>query len=51
MGKGMIGASYKYWNCPDILVLKSIDGFIYRFECGHWCTDTVFVDLYQITLF
>lgn len=47
----MIGASYQYPNDNKIFVLKEITGFIYRFDCGHWCTDCVFKDLNQLTLF
>ncbi len=43
-----IGRKYKYWNCPQIFVLKEIEGWVYRFECGHWCTDSVFEDLVYV---
>lgn len=44
----MIGKKYKY-NKKDkkIFVLKNIKGIIYEFDCGRWCTDTVFNDLYD----
>lgn len=47
----MIGAKFKYPKCEDVFTLKSINGFIYTFECGHQVTDCVFEDLIQITLF
>jgi hypothetical protein len=46
----MIGASYQYYGSKQIFILKEIRGYIYYFECGHWCTDTVFHDLFQLTL-
>jgi hypothetical protein len=36
---------YKYQDDDTILELIAITGFIYRFKCGHWCTDLVFNDL------
>jgi hypothetical protein len=47
----MIGAKYKYYNSDKIFILKEIRDYIYVFECGHWCTDNVFPDLIQLTLF
>lgn len=44
----MIGKKYKYPNSIRIFVLKEIRGFIYEFECGHWCTDSVFMDLIDL---
>jgi hypothetical protein len=41
---------YRYYKSKRIFILKETDGFIYRFECGHWCTDNVFIDLYNIKL-
>jgi hypothetical protein len=49
--RAILGAVYKYPNHSDELRLIEIKGFIYKFECGHWCTDTVFRDLYLIKLF
>lgn len=43
-----IGEEYRYPNSMKRFVLKDVDGFIYRFACGHWCTDCVFVDLIRI---
>ena len=40
-----IGEWYKYPNSSEKFKLKSVDGFIYRFECGHCCTDSVFMDM------
>lgn len=48
---GIIGAIYQYPESKDLFKLKEIKGFIYHFECGHWCTDTVFQDLYIVKLF
>jgi hypothetical protein len=38
---------YRYANGKQLFKLKSIsdNGSIYYFECGHWCTDNVFIDL------
>lgn len=50
----MIGATYIYCTDPDQkqFILEKIDGFIFRFKGGHWCTDEIFKDfLIQITLF
>ena len=33
---------YRYPNSDEVIELVAITGFIYRFKCGHWCTDTVF---------
>lgn len=41
----MIGRAYKYPYGKRKLILKEVVGFIYYFECGHWCTDNVFEDL------
>lgn len=40
-----IGEYYRYPKDNDLLKLTSVEGFIFRFECGHWCTDSVFKDL------
>ena len=42
-----IGEYYHYWNCKNQFKLVSVRGFIFEFERGHWCTDSVFVDLYR----
>ena len=48
----MIGSKFKYPEPKNdrIFTLVKIDGYIYRFECGHWVTDSVFVDLVQVSL-
>lgn len=40
---------YKYHNSDKIFELKESNGFIYRFVCGHWCTDNVFLDLIDVS--
>lgn len=40
-----IGNKYRYPDDTQIFVVKSFNGFSYKFECGHWCTDNVFKDL------
>lgn len=40
-----IGEAYKYPNQSKRFTLTDVSGFIYRFACGHWCTDSVFGDL------
>lgn len=44
----MIGKKYKYYNSDKILTLIKTNGYIYYFECGHWCTDNVFIDLIDL---
>jgi len=45
-----IGAKYKYHNLDEIFTLKNTNEFenVFYFECGHWCTDCVFIDLFDI---
>ena len=45
-----IGENYKYPNTKQIFKLKSVseNEFIFYFECGHWCTDLVFMDLIRL---
>lgn len=42
-----IGEKYIYPNdkTKQKFKLTEVSGFIFRFACGHWCTDNVFVDL------
>lgn len=40
-----IGETYHYPNDKKQFKLKETNGFIFKFECGHWCTDNVFLDL------
>ena len=44
-----IGETYKYANYHETFILKNVSttGNAY-FECGHWCTDNVFVDLINV---
>ena len=42
------GKKYKYPNSNNVFTLKKVSGFIFHFDCGHWCTDTVFEDLIDI---
>lgn len=42
-----IGAWYGNKRSRVWFQLKEVTGFIFHFECGHWCTDCVFVDLYE----
>lgn len=39
---------YRYPNCKKKYRLVEVSGFIYRFACGHWCTDSVFADLINV---
>ena len=39
---------YRYPNSNKVYRLVSVTGFIYRFACGHWCTDNVFADLINV---
>lgn len=45
----MIGKKYKYPCSDKIFTLKEIKSHSYHFECGHSCTDNVFVDLIEVT--
>jgi hypothetical protein len=47
--KYTIGSEYRYPNSEDVLKLKKVKGYIFTFECGHWCTDCVFMDLIEIS--
>ena len=29
-------------------MLKEVSGYRFNFYCGHWCTDSVFVDLVRV---
>ena len=40
-----IGSTYHYPNSKKQFKLISTDTYIFKFECGHWCTDNVFCDL------
>lgn len=46
--KYFIGEHYRYANGRQKFRLKSVNGFVFRFECGHWCTDNVFMDLIRM---
>ena len=43
-----IGEEYKYYNSNKTFTLKTVQGYKFIFECGHWCTDNVFIDLIRI---
>ena len=45
-----IGSIYIYPNDTEKkqFKLSKVKGGIYLFECGHWCTDSVFEDLINI---
>lgn len=40
---------YRYSESKKLFKLISVDGFIFKFECGHWCTDCVFIDLIRVS--
>jgi hypothetical protein len=42
---------YKYPepNNNRVFVLKKVIGKTYHFKCGHWCTDSVFIDLIDLS--
>jgi hypothetical protein len=44
----MIGNKYKYPNGNRIFKLVEKRLCTYHFECGHWVTDNVFVDLISV---
>jgi len=43
------GQKYVYPNSNTIFVVKEVRQHSVVFECGHWCTDNVFVDLISVT--
>jgi len=44
-----IGELYKYPNSSkNKFKLIKVEGYKYLFECGHWCTDNVFIDLIRL---
>jgi hypothetical protein len=43
-----IGEYYRYPKCKTLFKLIEVRHWTYHFECGHWCTDTVFVDLIRV---
>lgn len=43
-----IGEEYRYPNGTKRFRLVSCSGWIFKFACGHWCTDSVFIDLIRI---
>lgn len=43
-----IGEYYKYPDSSKRYKLICVTGFLFEFECGHWCTDTIFVDLIRV---
>lgn len=43
-----IGEYYQYRPDGQKFKLKSFNGFKFTFECGHWCTDSVFADLLRV---
>ena len=43
-----IGEKYKYPNSRKIFILKYVTNNMFYFECGHWCTDNVFLDLIRL---
>jgi len=40
-----IGEYYRYPNQKTRFKLIRATEWVYYFECGHWCTDSVFMDL------
>ena len=46
--KCFIGEYYRYPNSNKHFKLIGVDGWLFFFECGHRCTDTVFEDLIRV---
>jgi len=44
-----IGAEYRYPRGKRRFKLKEVVGIKFIFECGHWCTDCVFMDLINVS--
>jgi len=43
-----IGEYYKYPGGTKRFALKMVRGFWFYFECGHHCSDSVFMDLINV---
>ena len=43
-----IGEYYRYPNSGNLFKLIEKRDFVFLFECGHWCTDTVFKYLTRV---
>jgi hypothetical protein len=43
-----IGEYYTYPGSKRRFKLIEVDGYIFKFECGHRCTDNVFLDLIRV---
>jgi len=43
-----IGEGYKYERDNKIFKLKEVSGYLFLFECGHWCSDTIFINLIRV---
>lgn len=43
-----IGEYYQYTNSKQKFKLKEKRFSVFVFECGHWCTDNVFLDLIRV---
>jgi hypothetical protein len=43
-----IGANYKYPLDKQVFKLKEVRMISFHFECGHWCMDSIFMDLINI---
>jgi hypothetical protein len=46
--KYFIGEYYRYPKSRQQYKLISVNDWRFNFECGHWCTDNVFLDLIRI---
>lgn len=46
--KYFIGEYYRYPNSKKKFKLIEVDDWKFKFECGHWCSDTVFEDLIRV---
>jgi len=46
--KYFIGEYYRYPNSQKEYKLLKVEHNVYRFSCGHWCTDCVFEDLIRV---
>ena len=43
-----IGEYYSYPKSKKRFKLTEKNGYIFLFDCGHWCTDNVFIDLIRV---
>jgi len=46
--KYFIGEWYRYPKDSKKYKIIEYNGVVFKFECGHWCTDSVFIDMVRV---